>query len=79
MTATAYDVHPGVAMVRKWADELPAKTGRTHDEWADLVRRCEGRDRRGAEVAQGRVRRGRQLAPGLPGVFAPQDPRQAGG
>src|SRR5689334_19170269 len=40
MTATAYDVHPGVAMVRKWADELPANTGRTLDEWADIVRRC---------------------------------------
>jgi hypothetical protein len=34
----AYDVHPGVAMVQKWADELPAKTGRTLDEWATLVR-----------------------------------------
>src|SRR5436309_2229087 len=43
MAATAYDVHPGVAMVRKWTDELPARTGRTLDEWADLVRRC-GRD-----------------------------------
>jgi hypothetical protein len=34
----AFDVHPGVAMVRKWADELPAKSGRTLDEWAALVR-----------------------------------------
>lgn len=33
-----FDVHPGVAMVQKWADELPAKTGRTLDEWATLVR-----------------------------------------
>src|SRR5205823_4251020 len=40
MTTTAYDVHPGVAMVRKWADELPAKTGRTLDQWAHLVRGC---------------------------------------
>ena len=27
--AARYDVHPGVAMVQKWADELPAKTGRS--------------------------------------------------
>jgi hypothetical protein len=40
MTAIAFDVHPGVAMVRKWSDELPTKTGRTLDQWADLVRRC---------------------------------------
>jgi hypothetical protein len=42
MTKTAplaFDVHPGVAMVRKWADELPAKTGRTLDEWGRLVER----------------------------------------
>jgi hypothetical protein len=32
-----YDVHPGVAMMRKWADELPDKTGRTLDQWAALV------------------------------------------
>jgi len=33
----AYDVHPGVAMMKKWADELPAKTGRSLDQWAALV------------------------------------------
>lgn len=38
-TAVAFDVHPGVAMIRKWTDELPGKTGRTLDEWAALVRR----------------------------------------
>lgn len=38
-TAPSYDVHPSVAMVQKWAAELPAKTGRTLDEWADAVRR----------------------------------------
>lgn len=36
-TATRYDVHPGVAMMRKWADELPGKTGRSLDQWAALV------------------------------------------
>jgi hypothetical protein len=40
MTTTTFDVHPGVAMVKKWADELPAKTGRTLDQWAEVVRRC---------------------------------------
>ena len=37
--AVRYDVHPGVAMVRKWADELPAKTGRSLDQWAEQLRR----------------------------------------
>lgn len=37
----AFDVHPAVAMVQKWADELPALTGRTLDEWAALVRQRE--------------------------------------
>jgi hypothetical protein len=34
----AYDVHPGVAMVQKWAADLPAKTGHSLDEWADVLR-----------------------------------------
>ena len=38
MPAAKYDVHPGVAMIRKWADELPAKTGRSLDQWAEVVR-----------------------------------------
>ena len=33
-----YDVHPGVAMIQKWVAELPAKTRRSLDEWAALVR-----------------------------------------
>lgn len=33
-----YDVHPSVAMVQKWVAELPAKTGRSLDQWADLIR-----------------------------------------
>ncbi len=36
-----YDVHPGVAMVRKWVAELPAKTGRTLEQWADVYRKLE--------------------------------------
>lgn len=34
-----FDVHPGVAMVQKWTAELPTKTGRSLDEWADVIRR----------------------------------------
>src|SRR5262245_48426534 len=37
--AARFDVHPGVAMIQKWIAELPEKTGRSLDEWADLVRR----------------------------------------
>lgn len=32
-----FDVHPAVAMMRKWRDELPAKTGRSLEQWAELV------------------------------------------
>ena len=28
-----YAVHPGVAMVQKWIEELPGKTGRSLEEW----------------------------------------------
>jgi hypothetical protein len=34
-----FDIHPGVAMVAKWAAELPEKTGRSLDEWAELIRK----------------------------------------
>ncbi len=33
-----YGVHPAVAMVRKWIEDLPEKTGRSLDEWMRLVR-----------------------------------------
>ncbi len=32
-----YSVHPGVAMMQKWIKELPAKTGRSLDEWIELT------------------------------------------
>ena len=35
-----FDVHPGVARVQKWADELPAKTGRSLAQWAKLIAGC---------------------------------------
>jgi hypothetical protein len=33
-----YSVHPGVAMVRDWIASLPQKTGRTLEEWIQLVK-----------------------------------------
>jgi Domain of unknown function (DUF5655)/Domain of unknown function (DUF4287) len=34
-----YSVHPGVAMVQKWNQELPEKTGRSLEEWIALVKK----------------------------------------
>jgi hypothetical protein len=34
-----YSVHPGVAMVQKWVNELPEKTGRSLEEWLELTRK----------------------------------------
>lgn len=33
-----YSVHPGVAQVQKWIQELPSKTGRSLGEWLALTR-----------------------------------------
>lgn len=34
-----YGVHPGVAMVQKWIQDLPAKTGRSLDEWLKFIKK----------------------------------------
>src|SRR5258708_1012991 len=34
-----YSVHPGVAMVQKWIAELPAKTGKTLEQWVEYIRK----------------------------------------
>lgn len=34
-----YGVHPSVAMMQKWAAELPQKTGRSLEQWLALVKR----------------------------------------
>jgi len=39
---SAYDVHPSVAMIQKWVAELPAKSGRSLEQWAELVRKSKG-------------------------------------
>jgi hypothetical protein len=36
---STYDVHPGVAMVRKWVAELKGKTGRSLEEWIALAKK----------------------------------------
>ena len=33
-----YGVHPSVTMVQKWIADLPAKTGRSLDEWLEHIR-----------------------------------------
>jgi len=38
-TRSIYGVHPGVAMVQKAIKELPAKTGRSLDEWVKLIKK----------------------------------------
>jgi predicted transport protein len=38
-TSGLYSVHPGLAMMEKWINNLPAKTGRTLDEWIAFVKR----------------------------------------
>jgi hypothetical protein len=39
-----YDVHPGVAMIARWLEDLPEKTGRTRDEWVAVVQRIKLKD-----------------------------------
>src|SRR5450755_2242717 len=34
-----YSVHPGVAQVQKWIEELPVKTGRSLEEWVALTKK----------------------------------------
>ena len=38
-TKSVYSVHPGVAMVQNWVATLKEKTGRTLEEWIELVKR----------------------------------------
>jgi Domain of unknown function (DUF5655)/Domain of unknown function (DUF4287) len=37
-TQSLYSVHPGVAMVRKWIETLPEKTGRSLEEWMAFLK-----------------------------------------
>jgi hypothetical protein len=38
-THSPYTVHPGVAIVQKWIEELPGKTGRSLEEWIALTKK----------------------------------------
>ena len=38
-TRALYDVHPGVALVQKWVDELKSKTGRSLEDWIAVVKK----------------------------------------
>jgi hypothetical protein len=46
MPAQPYDVHPGVKMIQEWVKELPEKTGRTLQQWAELVNKLESKVRK---------------------------------
>lgn len=46
MPAARYDVHPGVKMMQEWAEQLPEKTGRTLEQWVDLVKTLESNVRK---------------------------------
>jgi hypothetical protein len=37
--ASPYSVHPGVAMVQDWIASLPAKTGRSLDQWLKFIKK----------------------------------------
>src|SRR4051812_36845554 len=34
-----YSVHPGIAMIQKWIDELKQKSGRSLEEWMTLIKK----------------------------------------
>ena len=36
---TLYSVHPGVKMVQGWIERLPEKTGKTLDQWVEIVQK----------------------------------------
>lgn len=42
-TKSIYGVHPGVAMVQKAIQDLPAKTGRSLEEWLKLIKKSGAR------------------------------------
>jgi predicted transport protein len=41
-----FDVHPAVAMIQKWTAELPAKTGRDLEQWAEVVKKSKLTERK---------------------------------
>lgn len=49
-TKSLYSVHPGVAMVQKWIETLPDKTGRSLDEWLQFIKKNGPKDERQCRV-----------------------------
>lgn len=43
-TKSIYGVHPGVAMTQKWVSELKQKTGRSLEEWLQLIKKSGPKD-----------------------------------
>jgi hypothetical protein len=37
--ASLYSVHPGVQMVRKWVEDMPAKTGKSFEQWLAHIKK----------------------------------------
>jgi hypothetical protein len=50
MPADAYDVHPGVAQMQVWIEELPEKTGRSLGQWMSAIRRERFKDEKAARA-----------------------------
>src|SRR5215510_12855955 len=46
-TQALYDVHPGVARVQKWIEDLKEKTGRSLEEWKAFVKKEGPKDEKG--------------------------------
>ena len=45
-----YGVHPGVAMTQKWVGELKQKTGRSLEEWLQLIKKSGPKDEKERRV-----------------------------
>src|SRR6185295_8271335 len=45
-----YGVHPGVAMTQKWVAELKQKTGRSVEEWLQLIKKSGPKDEKERRV-----------------------------
>jgi hypothetical protein len=43
-----FDLHPSVAMAQKWVADLPAKTGRSLEQWIDFIKRKKCPDEKAA-------------------------------
>ena len=45
MRTSIYSVHPGIAMVQRAIADLPARTGRSLEEWIALIKKQGPRDK----------------------------------